>query len=347
MRHYIIPIFVPHSGCPHQCVFCNQKSISGYHKEVSVFDVNETINCHLKTLPSNGLIEVAFYGGSFTGIDTEVQEELLNAAYKYIESNKIKSIRISTRPDYINDDILNRLKKYGVQTIELGVQSMDNEVLSKSCRGHTADDVVNSSRLIKESGFKLGHQIMIGLPGDSFERDTYTAKQLVVLKPDIVRIYPTLVIKNTYLDTMYKKGDYIPLSLVEAVEISKQLLKLFRNNGINVIRLGLQVTDNINFQKDVVAGPFHPAFRELVESELRYEMIADQLDRMLINKGSVLMIGVNGSEHSITVGQKRKNLKRLYKQYGFSEIVVKPQAQLNRGQLKLCIDGNDVILEEK
>ena len=208
-RKYIIPIFVPHLWFPNYCTFCNQRKISGQLKEVTPNDVRETIDFYLSNFKEkDAKKEVAFYGGSFTGIDEKIQESLLNAVYDYIIDKKIDSIRISTRPDYINKEILKRLKKYKVKTIELGVQSTNNYILEKCKRGHTYEDVIKASKLIKRYGFKLGHQMMIGLPESTETDDIQTAKDLIKLKPKIVRIYPVLVIKGTELEKEYKEGTY-------------------------------------------------------------------------------------------------------------------------------------------
>ena len=225
MKTYNIPIFVPHRGCPFDCVFCNQKRITGTQKEVTADDVHNIIGEYLKTLPSkNRRIEAAFFGGSFTGIPINEQSELLAAANEYLKKGDIDGIRLSTRPDYIDKEILDNLLKYGVTTIELGVQSMDDSVLKSSNRGHTRKDVINAVRLIKEYSFTLGLQMMTGLPGDTDEKSLYTADEIIKLKPDIVRIYPTLTIKDTFLEKMYLTGKYQPQSVDEAVNLAKQLL---------------------------------------------------------------------------------------------------------------------------
>ena len=246
-KEYIIPIFVPHLGCPHACVFCNQNKISGERKQVTAKDVKETIDYYLKNFKDEeNEVEVAFFGGSFTAIDEEKQNELLEAAYEYIEKGLVDSIRISTRPDYITKPILKRLKKYKVKTIELGVQSANNYILKRAERGHTFEDVKKASKLINRKGFTLGHQMMIGLP-DSTELDEInTAKLLIKLKPKIVRIYPVLVIKGTKLEEEYNNGEYEPLNVIQAVERSKQVAEMFNNKKIKVIRIGLQNTDEIS-----------------------------------------------------------------------------------------------------
>ena len=208
-KEYIIPIFVPHLGCPNACVFCNQTKISGEQRQVRAKDVKDTIEYYLNNFKTNEReIEVAFFGGSFTGIDVELQKELLEAAYEYIKEGKVNSIRISTRPDYISKDILKMLKKYNVKTIELGVQSANNYILEKAKRGHTFEDVKKASKLINRYGFRLGHQMMVGLPDSTMLDEINTAKALVKLKPKIVRIYPVLVIKGTQLEEDYKNGEY-------------------------------------------------------------------------------------------------------------------------------------------
>ena len=346
-KHYIIPIFVPHSGCPHQCVFCNQRSISGMQKQVTSDDVKKTINEYLETIPKAANIELAFYGGSFTGIPIELQKELLTSTQEYIKAGIIQSIRISTRPDYINKEILETLKDYRVETIELGVQSMDDEVLKLSNRGHTFEDVVRASNMIKQYKFSLGHQMMIGLPGDTCEKDISTAKQLIGLKPDVFRIYPVLVIKDTKLETMYKTGDYEPISLDNAVEISKEILKLFKINDITVIRIGLQATENINCENDVVAGPFHPAFKELVEAELRIDMIRYMLSAYDNYIDKVMYVFVNIKEISKTIGQKKSNIKKIQLEFEFSEVKVFGKEDIGKGQVILKIDDKSITLNEK
>ena len=281
-KEYIIPIFVPHLGCPNDCTFCNQKKISGQTKNVKAEDVKNTIEYYLNNFKDdNKYIEVAFFGGSFTGIDVDKQKELLSVAYEYIKNKKIDSIRISTRPDYINKEILKMLKSYGVKTIELGVQSTNDYILNKSKRGHTFEDVKKASKLIRKNGFILGHQMMVGLPESTRQDEINTAKDLIKLKPKIVRIYPVLVIKGTQLEKDYESGEYTPLTVEQAGETAKELLVLFNKKKINVIRIGLQntneITDPNSKKSQVVAGPYHPAFRQLVESRLWYDNIANEM----------------------------------------------------------------------
>ena len=245
-KEYIIPIFVPHLGCPHTCVFCNQTKISGQTKQVTKEDVKNTIEYYLSSFKEpNKNIEVAFFGGSFTAIDIEIQKELLEAAYEYIKDGKVDSIRISTRPDCIDKDILKMLKKYKVKTIELGVQSTNNYILKIAERGHTFEDVKKASKLIRRYGFILGHQMMIGLPESTWLDELNTAKDLAKLKPKIVRLYPVLVIKKTELAKDFAKGEYHPITIEQAVERCKELYYFFDRKKITVIRMGLQNTDII------------------------------------------------------------------------------------------------------
>lgn len=273
-KYYIVPIFVPHIGCPHDCVFCNQKKITGRDDHVDYDYVINRAEEVLSTIDKkNSFVEISFFGGSFTGIPFDYQKELLSAAKKLVDDGKIDSIRLSTRPDYINDTILNNLKAFGVKTIELGIQSMDDEVLRAAERGHTVEDVYRAVELIKEFDFELGLQMMIGLPKDNEEKDIKTANEIVNLKPNFVRIYPALVIKDTEMEKMFKEGLYIPLSLQDAVNITKKVYLIFIKNDINIIRVGLQASEGIALGRDVVAGPFHPAFRELVEGSIICDMI--------------------------------------------------------------------------
>lgn len=318
-KQYIIPIFVPHLGCPNDCTFCNQKKISGQIKEVTAKDVKETIEYYLNSFKDEKIYtEVAFFGGSFTGIEVEKQEELLNAAYEFVKNKKIDGIRISTRPDYIDKKTLKRLKKYKVKTIELGVQSTNDYILKKCKRGHTYNDVRKASKLIRWYGFTLGHQMMVGLP-DSTEKDEYkTAEDLAKLKPKIIRIYPVLVIKGTQLEKDYNEGKYEPLELDKAVERCKELCYFFASKKINVIRIGLQSTDTIcdpsNPTSDVVAGPYHETFRQLVESEMYYDTIVDKIKEFNTNVKEVEIV-VNPQNVNNVVGYKRNNIEKLKNMY--------------------------------
>lgn len=318
-KEYIIPIFVPHLGCPNDCTFCNQKKISGQKKNIASKDVQEIIEYYLNNFKDRDKkVEVAFFGGSFTGIPKETQEELLSAAYTYIESGKVNSIRVSTRPDYINKDILKLLKKYGVKTIELGVQSTNNYILDKCRRGHSFNDVKKASKLIRRNRFDLGHQMMVGLPDSTKADEIKTAKDLIRLRPKMIRIYPVLVIKNTRLEEDFINGEYSPNTLEQAVETCAILLKMFKKKKIDVIRVGLQSTDEIcnpeNEKSQVVAGPYHPAFRQLVESRIYYDEISKKI-KSLNNKVKNISVLVNSKNINSFVGHKRENLERIKEIY--------------------------------
>ncbi|WP_265443604.1 elongator complex protein 3 [Acetivibrio straminisolvens] len=322
-KHIVIPIFIPHKGCPFDCIYCNQKYISGQKDDMTEDKMISIIESHINSAGQDAYIEIGFYGGSFTGIEREEQYKYLETANRYIKEGKVKSIRLSTRPDYITGEILDYLKKYSVNTIELGVQSLDDEVLQKTCRGHSAEDVYNASALIKKWGFVLGIQTMIGLPGDSRQKALHTAEKVVGIKPDILRIYPTLVVRGTYLEKMYNKGEYTPLELEEAVELCAELLYIYEKNNINVIRIGLQPTESINEGGDVIAGPFHPAFRQLVESRMALDVIEKAIIEQNLSKKSSLIICTDKKEISNVIGQGRKNVEYLRKKYGYDKIIVR------------------------
>lgn len=337
-KEYIIPIFVPHLGCPNDCTFCNQKKISGQTKNVKAEDVKNTIEYYLNNFKDdNKYIEVAFFGGSFTGIDVDKQKELLSVAYEYIKNKKIDSIRISTRPDYINKEILKMLKSYGVKTIELGVQSTNDYILNKSKRGHTFEDVKKASKLIRKNGFILGHQMMVGLPESTRQDEINTAKDLIKLRPKIVRIYPVLVIKGTQLEKDYESGEYTPLTVEQAVETAKDLLVLFNKKKINVIRIGLQntneITDPNSKKSQVVAGPYHPAFRQLVESRLWYDNIANEIKKVNSNVTHI-QIDVNPSDINNAVGHKRINIEKINDTYN-TDLKINPNSKIKKGKLKI------------
>ncbi len=326
-KEYIIPIFVPHLGCPNDCTFCNQKKISGQKKNITSKDVDKIIEYYLSNFKeSDRKIEIAFFGGSFTGIDTNIQEELLLAANKYIKNGKVDGIRISTRPDYINQDILDMLKKYNVKTIELGVQSANDYILNKCKRGHSFEDVKQASKLIRKNKFILGHQMMVGLPDSTQKDEIETAKKLINLKPKIIRIYPVLVIKDTKLAEDYLKGEYKPNTLEQAVETSAILLKMFKKKKIDVIRIGLQSTDEIcnpeNEGSQVVAGPYHPAFRQLVESRICYDEFSKKIQK-LNNKVKAVKVTVNSNIINNFVGHKRENIKRVKEMYDIDVMIEK------------------------
>lgn len=306
MKHYNIPIFISHFGCPNSCVFCNQKKINGRETDVTLEDLKNTIEMYLETLPKNSKKEVAFFGGTFTGISMNLQKEYLETTYEYIKNGSIDGIRLSTRPDCINEEIVAQLKKYGVTAVELGVQSLDEKVLLASERYYPIEVVENACKLLKASGIELGIQLMIGLPESTFENDYATAKRALEMKPDMARIYPTLVIKNTKMEQMFYNKEYFPLTLDEAVERTRKIYSLLESNGVNVIRVGLQPSEDLRADGVVLGGPFHPAFRELVETEIYYKFFKN-----IVNNEKKLDILANERDISKLVGIKKANRLRL------------------------------------
>ena len=338
-KQYVIPVFIPHLGCPNDCSFCNQKSISGKTKMPTKDEVIKIIDQHLKSMKEDVEKEIAFFGGSFTGIDIEKQKEYLEVANKYIKDKKVKGIRLSTRPDYINKDILKMLKKYNVKTIELGVQSTNDYILKRCDRGHTFEDVKNASKLIRIYGFKLGHQMMVGLPESTKLDEIRTAKDLIKLKPKMVRIYPVLVIKGTKLEKELESEEYKPLTVSQAVERCKELLYLFNKKNIQVIRVGLQNTDEItdpnSKDSEVVAGPYHPAFGQLVEDSVWYDSIVDKIKR-INDKVKEVKVKVNFADINNVIGHKRSNIKKIKETYDV-DVLVEVDNAIKVGKSQLII----------
>ena len=328
-KYYIIPIFVPHEGCPHNCIFCNQHKITGIDDTVTAETVERIADEYLKTIDrKNATVEISFFGGTFTAIKEEKQRELLEVAKRYKDSGRIDKIRMSTRPDYINEYILTYLKEYDVDIIELGVQSLVDEVLVSAGRGHSVSDVQKASELIKKFNIILGHQIMPGLPNDNFEFDILTTNKSIEMRPDIIRIYPALVIKETPMETMYNRGEYVPYTIEQAVEISKIMYKMYEANDIQVIRIGLQPTETINDKEDVVAGPFHPAFRELVQGSIYCEEI-----RNVLKDSKMGTVEINPKEISKLYANKKQYFNKL-KDEGY-KIKVITNEDIKRGEIKV------------
>lgn len=306
-KHSNIAIFVPHIGCKHMCSFCNQRYITGQEAAPTSDDVDSAVKTALRSPrydKSSG--QIAFFGGSFTAINRDYMLELLAAAKRQIDLGNAASIRISTRPDCIDGEVLSLLKKYGVKSIELGAQSMCDDVLKMNERGHTAADVEGASRLIKSYGFELGLQMMTGLYGDNDKKATMTAERIIALQPDTVRIYPTVVLENTRLCELYRAGEYTPQTVDEAASLGARLIPMFLENGIDVIRFGLHTINEDKY----VAGPWHPALAELAYSKIYMNMLKIAFTDK--PKGSYI-INVNQSEISKTAGQKKCNLEMLHK----------------------------------
>jgi histone acetyltransferase (RNA polymerase elongator complex component) len=341
MKHYNIPIFIPHLGCPYNCIFCNQEKITSQSQPTSNLEIQEILVSHLHTIPaSSAIVEAAFFGGNFTALPREEQKKYLQAVSSFIREGRIDSIRVSTRPDYIDPEGLDFLKDWGVGTIELGVQSFANSVLRASRRGYQSEEAEKACLLIRQTGFKLGIQLMIGLPGDSYELDIYSTRKAIEVKPDLVRIYPAVIISGTALEEMYIKGDYIPLSLEDAIKISADMLLQFQKQGIKVIRIGLQPSDELLKPGGIIAGPFHPSFGELVEQEIFKRQAEELIKRFLAGKQDIieLVLLVNPRDVSKMIGSHRQNITYLKKRFNLHQVKVKADPGIGLDTIRLGIN---------
>lgn len=330
MKHNNVAIFVPHLGCPNMCSFCNQRTISGVEKQLSEDDIESVLQQAANEIEDKTETEIAFFGGSFTAIERNYMISLLKIAKKYLDEYGFKGIRLSTRPDAINDEILTILKEYGVTAIELGAQSMNDKTLQLNRRGHTADDIRMVSKLIKQYGISLGLQMMTGLYGEDSKEDIfYTAREIIKLKPDTVRIYPTVVLKGTYLAELYEEGIYRPISLEETVEACAELIEMFEENGIKIIKLGLHSSTDV--EKDMVAGVYHPSFRELCEAQLYYKKMCELLKNKQFGEYTIV---VNPKEISKAKGNRKANEKKL-KEIGYTVKIVTDE-KMKSGKIELC-----------
>ena len=339
-RECVIPVFVPHLGCPQRCVFCDQRRISGSTEDVTAETVRQAIKA-AAALPSHGAKrQLAFYGGSFTAIPAERQEELLSAAAEALARGELDAIRLSTRPDAIDAAALERLRRFDVETIELGAQSMDDGVLRLSRRGHTAADVERAAAAVKAAGFRLILQMMTGLPGSDDEKEVGTARRLIALRPDGVRIYPTVIVRGTPLEELWKRGEYREHTVEDAVRVCARLLPLFEQAEIPVIRLGLNPTEELS-GGEAAGGAYHPALGELVRSRVMYEKM-----RLLlagVRPGSRAVLGTSERSLSQAIGQNRENLRRLRDEFALEEIKIVPAA-VNEGEIvRLSVEKDGKI----
>ncbi|MBO5415454.1 MAG: radical SAM protein [Clostridia bacterium] len=340
-KHINIPIFIPHLGCPNDCVFCNQRSISG-RQSFDVSDVEPQIERVLSTLSEDTEREIAFFGGSFTGIDRELMLYLLGVAKKYIDDGRVSGIRLSTRPDYIDRERLDILSQYGVSAVELGLQSMDEKVLAASRRGHTAADAERACALIKEYGFELVGQMMIGLPESSPETEVYTARRICEMGADGARVYPTVVFYGTELCRMAQSGRYTPLSQEDAVTRTRNVLDVFDRAGVRCIRVGLCASENLSDEDEVFGGANHSAVGELAMGELYFDRIVGELDRLGKEgdfAGKSLTIYAARGATSKVVGQNKRNKLRLCKKYGFNRIKILEKSEIIGYNIILDIDS--------
>ena len=326
-KHVNIPIFIPHLGCPNNCVFCNQRSISG-RQSFDPSEVTGQIESVLATLGEDTEREIAFFGGSFTGIDRELMIYLLEVAKGYIDRGEVSGIRLSTRPDYIDRERLDILARYGVRTVELGLQSMDGSVLRATKRGHSVADAVRACALVKEYGFELIGQMMVGLPCSTPESEIYTAQRICDMGADGARVYPTVVFYNTELCEMAKQGEYLPLNNADAVERTKNVLDVFDRRGVPCIRVGLCASENLSDEDEVYGGANHSAVGELAMGELYFERICAELDKYGDISGKDLTISVSLRSTSKAAGQNRRNKIRICEKYGVNKIKILEKSEI-------------------
>ncbi len=339
-RDLIIPVFIPFLGCPHKCIYCQQERITGEtNKHNHAEDVTGLIEQAIRSPKYKTAVsrEVAFYGGTFTSLGMEYMSELLGAVEHYIKHNEIDSIRISTRPDEIDERRLELIRSYGVTTVELGVQSMNDEVLRRSGRGHTSEHTVNAISLLKKHGFKTGVQLLPGLPGDSYDIFQATIDSVIALAPDMARIYPAIVIKGTGLAELYRSGKYEPLSLDEAVRICSISCARLEENGINVIRMGLMSTPSLLEEGEILAGPWHDAFGFLVRADIYLKKVIPSLSV----PGSASIIGIRMPEREIPLlrGYKNGGVKKIEEACGAEIKYIRPDNHMLSGRIEVDIIG--------
>lgn len=333
-KHAIIPIFIPHLGCPNDCVFCNQRAITARITAPSSNAVKSQIEEWLTTLGDVETVEIAFYGGSFTGLSIPEQNIYLDIAKDYLDKGLIDGVHLSTRPDYINEEILDNLKEHGVKTIELGVQSFDDKVLEASNRGHSAESVYKACELIKSYGFSLGIQLMIGLPGDSLESCIYSAREAAALKPELARLYPTIVLNDTELLNMYNRGEYAALSREEAIKRTKEMYRILDEAGIYIMRVGLKSTDVIGDGGAINGGTYHPAFRQLVEGEIMKDLIEEAIMKLPEDSGKIDVFS-SPKWYSNMLGNRGCNREYFAQKYPEFNIKYRVDEALNHSEIRI------------
>ncbi|MDU9047614.1 MAG: radical SAM protein [Candidatus Electrothrix sp. Rat3] len=328
----VIPVFIPHEGCPHCCVFCNQRKISGFtEKSVTTEDVRATVQTWLdRDGPAQRKVQVAFYGGSFTGLPQARQEELLGAVAPFLDQGRVQSLRLSTRPDYIDQKRVALLRRYGVSTVELGVQSMNDRVLALAKRGHSAADVDRSVPLLRQARMEVGIQLLLGLSGDTRTTLRQTVEQVITLRPDFIRIYPLLVVQHSELAEQYKQGEYTPFTLDKAVVLATWMKQRFDQAGIRVVRMGLQAGPEL--EASLLAGPWHPAFGELVASRLMLRRTRKLLAQ--VSSERMVEVRINERDQSVFRGMRSANVKRLQQLGLWQRIVLKTDSALPRGAVR-------------
>ncbi|ABW67305.1 elongator complex protein 3 [Desulfosudis oleivorans] len=320
-RPFIVPVFLPHAGCPHRCVFCDQDAITGQKASLTADDLHDHVHRYLQYRGDNrGHAQIAFYGGNFLGLERESLTQMLHAASAFVDQGLVQAIRFSTRPDTITQKNLDLLKDYPVTTVEVGVQSMDDRVLEKARRGHTAEQSTAALLLLKQAGYETGAQLMTGLPGDDGRVSIETAKKVAVLKPDFARIYPTLVITGSPLARHYRQGEYMPQTLDAAVAVATTMCLTLESQGITVIRMGLQPSEELADSATLLAGPYHPAFGHLVRSEILFDRVSSLIADRQISPGADLTLAIHPRQASALRGQKNANLARLKKRFDLKSI---------------------------
>jgi histone acetyltransferase (RNA polymerase elongator complex component) len=343
LRRVVVPFFISHLGCPNRCVFCNQEKIAGAAGVLPTADeIRATVLRYRDSAPGSAL-QVAFYGGTFTALPKEDQRYLFEVLQPLLREGSVSSLRLSTRPDAVDAETAAFLQAMRVAVVELGVQSMDELVLERSGRGHGARQVETAVAALREVGIDVGIQLMPGLPGDSERRSLASLDRVLALSPSFLRIYPTLVISGTELARQYQNGSYAPLSLDGAVSLCKRMLVEARRAAVPVIRLGLQPTAELESPGVVLAGPYHPAFGQLVESELCYDLLCAIASR--VPAGSCATLLAPRGRLSDLVGQRRRNLVRVFDRFGLRVAAVREDASLRRSEIALECDGRKIIMD--
>lgn len=346
----VIPFFIPHQGCPHLCIFCNQRLIAGQTSKTQAFDseaarLSDIVHTYLQFKKNRSRVELAFFGGNFLGLEESRIRSLLTTVQPWMHRGQIHSIRCSTRPDTVTSQVLDLVRPFGLETVELGVQSMDDHVLALAQRGHTSNDTRKALILLKAHGFKTGAQVMVGLPGDNDARAVRTAEELAVLKPDLARIYPLLVLHGSRLAQWYKTGQYAPLSLDQAVNQTKKMVSIFKTAGITIARIGLQATEMMDDTGQMIAGPWHPAFGHLVLSALMFDQACGRIDSALKGKNLTgsktgkreIALQVHPRSLSRLQGDRKTNLNRLSQRYPEIAFTIKKNENLDMDQVHACI----------
>lgn len=333
-KPFIIPVFLPNIGCPHQCAFCNQGAITGIKQKIpSPEKLHQIVNNFFKYKGKDrDLIQIAFFGGNFLGLRAAHIQSLLHEAGKFVTAGKVDNLRFSTRPDTINNETLDILTTFPVSTIELGVQSMDDQVLAMSKRGHTSADTTKAVRLLKKRNYEIGLQMMVGLPGDDKSKAQLTGQKIADMSPDFVRIYPTVVFAGSLLARWYEHGKYTPIPLEQCITLVKNLYLLFRKNDIKVIRMGLQASENFEKDAEILAGPYHPAFGHLVFSQIFLDMATAILESEVSARDEV-WIKVHPRSISKMRGIKNKNIETLKRKYNIKSIKIIPDISLTEDSL--------------